>query len=632
MSAPSGAGSAGGASGSVGGAAPTLPALSPAIPPIHLLPPIVSAYLPSQPPPSIVDLSRQRPDQISLLQIPASKLQSGDSTTTTLQVRKRVRPTDAVRQNVQKKFHSSNVTLPTGASGLHVKELPERLDINIPESGLINQLIGLEKRLDATIARKHVEIQHALLPQLPQQAQVIRLFIWHEFTTPLTHEELMNGMTQSDKPEMPAWLLKIQGQILDAPSSEGGTVTTQPLPTRCLANYLSSMVIQIETKQPPPSSSSSSSSTTPPPPSASTIETIEWRKHSAVALSDGFEIRRRGASEVQCQIALYLDYSPQRYRLSPGLTHALGLPLYAPNPLYQHGMQPNPAHPFPYVETQSNVLAAFWEYVRQKKLQEEKNPTIIKCDAVLTNVSLNVVHTSRSTATMRYCSMGLIFLFIFLTSLFCLLFFSLQLFGVSEIPVSSVLSLLQLHLVPASSEAILIPYTLRPNSTLSGPPPFGQSTPSLSPTGSPSAVTCYDILTYTPVIPNLQEAYKEASTRSGLKTVPPPNFAPVVARLTDKTYELMLDVDRCNRRREFLQAFSEAPVQVLQMLIAQQAKDQLIMMGVTGVDDELERRGEFYHADWQYDAVDRMMAEEASQATSAMSASANMFDETPQDE
>lgn len=103
-------------------------------------------------------------------------------------------------------------------------------------------------------------------------------------------------------------------------------------------------------------------------------------------------------------------------------------------------------------------------------------------------------------------------------------------------------------------------------------------------------------------------------------------------RITEKTVELMMDVDRCNRRREFLQAFSEAPVQVMQLIVAQQAKDQLIMMGVTGVDDELERRGEYYHADWQYDAIDRMMAEDSAQAANAMQTSASMFDETPQEE
>lgn len=141
-------------------------------------------------------------------------------------------------------------------------------------------------------------------------------------------------------------------------------------------------------------------------------------------------------------------------------------------------------------------------------------------------------------------------------------------------------------------------------------------------------MTCYDILTYLPVQPSLADTYRDATAHSGLKSLPPPTIPPVMTRHTEKLVELMLEIDKCNRRREFLQSFSEAPTQVLQLLVAQQAKDQLLIIGATGVDDELERRAEYYHAEWQHDACDRMLAEEATNAANAMQSSAAMFDET----
>ena len=49
------------------------------------------------------------------------------------------------------------------------------------------------------------------------------------------------------------------------------------------------------------------------------------------------------------------------------------------------------------------------------------------------------------------------------------------------------------------------------------------------------------------------------------------------------------------------------------------------MNGVTGVDDELERRGEYYHAEWMYDAVDKYQQEENATNNSAMQTAANVF-------
>ena len=278
-------------------------------------------------------------------------------------------------------------------------------------------------------------------------------------------------------------------------------------------------------------------------------------------------------------------------------------------------------------------------------------------------------------------------------SCLCVLF-RWQLFGVSEMPVNSILSFLQLHLSPACGEAVVIPYVIRQCSSGSsgggvpaGLPPqhlqhfSAMSSPAPSPSPSPSPVQCVDILTYAPLQPALSEAYKESSTYSGIKSNagPPPNIQTALARHSEKVRvctpspplalihmhlrasdgmtsspliahrspsltiaacsvfvcvfpicaaklcELFLEMDKCNRRRELLQAFSESPTQVLHLLVAQQAKDNLLMNGVTGVDDELERRAEYFHSEWIFDAMDRYQQEEATTNSNAMQAAANVF-------
>ena len=119
-----------------------------------------------------------------------------------------------------------------------------------------------------------------------------------------------------------------------------------------------------------------------------------------------------------------------------------------------------------------------------------------------------------------------------------------QLFGVSEIPVSSVLSFVQLHLIPASSDPVVIPYSIQPYSasaTAAATAAAAASVsahPGVAPTEvanpSPSQVQCFDLLTYAPMLPNLAEAHRDTCSYSGLKLAPPPVLQPVAAKHTDK--------------------------------------------------------------------------------------------------
>lgn len=189
MAAPAAAATAGAASAAgtnAGGAtapaaavaAPLDPALLAALPslaPTHLVPPLQAHYLPTVPPPSVVDAYKQPPALISSVGAGVSAAAAAAGVGTTLQVRKRYHATDGVRTGLRKKKKLG----PAGAAGeahaLHLtRELPDRLDVSsLTNSTLVQQLLALERRLDATIARKHADIQHALLPP-KQVAQMVR--------------------------------------------------------------------------------------------------------------------------------------------------------------------------------------------------------------------------------------------------------------------------------------------------------------------------------------------------------------------------------------------------------------------------------------------------------------------------
>jgi chromatin remodeling complex protein RSC6 len=430
---------------------------------------------------------------------------------------------------------------------------------------------------------------------------------------------------------------------------------------RCLSNYLSAVVIHIEGKTTASAAaaaaaaaSSSSSAAVPSTPSAAAAsaaasfalpsaaplltpsasgtavtaaaaaaassttkekevsysETIEWRKHTSVSLADGFEIRRHGSQgfigDVHVLVQLYMDFSPPRFRVSPALARLLGLPLAAAPPLPSlyapaAGAGATNVNPAPFIafETSATVLTAFWDYVKSRGLYDA---LAVAPGSSSTSGSGGVV---RCDAAMQ------------------------SLFGVETMSGAHVLSYLQLHMSPAGAEPICIPYRLS-TSTVSQQSPM--HAPTLEPTPSPSRVVSYDILTHSPLVPgasSLSEAYSDASAYSGVKCASgaPPSIHAAAAALTDKLAGFMMELDRSHRRRVLLSSFSSAPLQSLQLLVASHARDLLVLPSITGVDDELERRAEYFHAEWIYDAVDRYQQEEQASNQRDMQTAANVFAE-----
>ena len=228
----------------------------PSLAPSQLIPPLVAAYLPSMPPPSVVDNYKQPASLLGSVTVSAvgagggagvgAAAPNGPHAVQTIQLRKRFHVTDGVRVAARKKKQPR-----TGAAGAEPsltssREVPDKLDVSLPGSDMVQKLLALERRLDASIAQKQVLMQHALATPKSTAAystpQVIRLFLWHEHSTipasPAAEEQHQHLHTPSssygygshhhyqqqhqaaaasaDKAETSCWMLKIQGHILEA--------------------------------------------------------------------------------------------------------------------------------------------------------------------------------------------------------------------------------------------------------------------------------------------------------------------------------------------------------------------------------------------------------------------------------
>lgn len=461
--------------------------------PTQLLPPLYpSAHsLPSQPFPSAIDSLSQPSSMVSTV----SGINPATGAVTNITVRKRFHVTDGVRMSQRQKKKRVSHGIHDGGISQSTRELPDHIELDgmmhQPQSAMLQQLLALERRIDATIARKEVAIAHALSSS-KQSGAIIRLFLWHEQSEPVGEDTAAaiqlnhQPMNAADHTEETCWMLKIQGHVLEA--DEGVHSSNAPV-SRCFSNMISSLMVHVEERPMPQPITTAAQ----PPPG----ETFEWHKHSSVTLCDGFEIRRRGKGEFHCTITICLDHAPMRYRLSPQLAQLLGLPLHAPNPLPSIHANKSTPHPFPSFETAATVTEKFWEYVQRHRLYAHESNNAQNVG----NLSSLSADGAANSASIVHCDAAL-----------------KSLLGMDTIPADSVLSVLQQHMIPSSTEPIIIPFTIRthiPSADhslgLAPPPASGQGARGLVLAPSPSPVVCYDILTYAPLPASVDAAFKEAA-------------------------------------------------------------------------------------------------------------------------
>lgn len=222
------------------------------------------------------------------------------------------------------------------------KQLPDRVAALLPESALYTQLLEFEARVDAALARKKVDIQEALKTP-PSLQRTLRIYVFNTFANqaPRTIPPPKNG-------DPPTWSLKIIGRVLeDGAELDPASVVPKHNPVYPkFSSFFKRVTIALD------------SSLYPENP------LIVWENARSAAPQEGFEVKRKGDKEFLANIRLEMNYNPEKFKLSQPLMEVLGVE----------------------VDTRARVIAALWQYIKAKKLQNPSDPSYFMCDPQLKKV------------------------------------------------------------------------------------------------------------------------------------------------------------------------------------------------------------------------------------------------------
>lgn len=160
-----------------------------------------------------------------------------------------------------------------------------------------------------------------------------------------------------------AWTLRIDGKLLD---DEKRTYTSK----RKFSSFLRRMYVEFN------GNGSADEAAAKP---------AEWQRSASVGDSDGFDLTRTSsggvpAGHVDAKILLHLMHSPAKFELKKELADMIGL----------------------FHATRHEAIAALWQYIKERKLQDREEPEWINCDDYMQRVFPGV-------ARMKYGMMMCIF-------------------------------------------------------------------------------------------------------------------------------------------------------------------------------------------------------------------------------
>ena len=265
-----------------------------------------------------------------------------------------------------------------------------QLPATVPESATYSALMAFERRVDATLARKRADVAEAL--RQPERAtRVLRVYVF-------------NTWRPASEAEPASWTLHVQGRLQ---GEGGGAAEQREVPDEHkFSRFVKRLTVTLDQAQFPGAAG-----------------VLRWESDGAATTCDGFEVKR-SAAPCAARVELELAFSPERFRLSEPLQAILrGLPR---------------------AETRARVITALWRYIKANSLQDEADPTLVRCDEPLR-----------------------------------------ALFGVAQLPFQEVSDRLGSHLTP------LGPIVVNHNVQTSG--------------DSPSQPACYDIAVDVPVASGRQE-------------------------------------------------------------------------------------------------------------------------------
>jgi SWI/SNF-related matrix-associated actin-dependent regulator of chromatin subfamily D len=227
------------------------------------------------------------------------------------------------------------------------KQIPDKVAALLPESAIYTQLVEFEARVDAALARKKLDIQEVVRSPPPVE-RILRMYVFNTFAHQSSNPNA-SFQQQQHFQESPTWTLRIMGRVLDPDEpeqTEGSSAKPANPSLPKFSSFFKRITIQLDPLHYPENS------------------TIVWDSARATNHVEGFEIKRRGNVECDVSIRLEMDHNPERFKLSQPLAQLLGVE----------------------VDTRPHIIAALWQYIKTKKLQNPADPTLINCDPALQKV------------------------------------------------------------------------------------------------------------------------------------------------------------------------------------------------------------------------------------------------------
>ncbi|XP_072943391.1 brahma-associated protein of 60 kDa [Epargyreus clarus] len=208
------------------------------------------------------------------------------------------------------------------------KVLPQKVRDLVPESQAYMDLLAFERKLDATIMRKRLDIQEALKRPMKQKRK-LRIFISNTFYP-----------GQGDN-AVASWELRVEGRLLDDSKNDPNKVK------RKFSSFFKSLVIELDKELYGPDN-----------------HLVEWHRTLTTQETDGFQVKRPGYKNVRCTILLLLDYQPLQFKLDARLARLLGV----------------------HTQARPVIVNALWQYVKTHKLQDPHEREWVTCDKYLEQI------------------------------------------------------------------------------------------------------------------------------------------------------------------------------------------------------------------------------------------------------
>lgn len=215
------------------------------------------------------------------------------------------------------------------------KILPQKVRDLVPESQAYMDLLTFERKLDATIMRKRLDIQEALKRPMKQKRK-LRIFISNTFYP--SKEPTGDG----EEGAVASWELRVEGRLLEDNKGDPNTKIK-----RKFSSFFKSLVIELDKELYGPDN-----------------HLVEWHRTHTTQETDGFQVKRPGDRNVRCTILLLLDYQPLQFKLDPRLARLLGV----------------------HTQTRPVIISALWQYIKTHKLQDSHEREYINCDKYLEQI------------------------------------------------------------------------------------------------------------------------------------------------------------------------------------------------------------------------------------------------------